>query len=103
MLDRRNTARTLHEHCKRARTNHDPFLLMHAPSVDKADLLDDLTQTELKVYNTIVEGRVITRVEIAEATGLSETAVKRTIAKLTDKALIKRIGGDKVGRWVKVT
>jgi ATP-dependent DNA helicase RecG len=63
--------------------------------------LSDLTGTELKVYNAIIEGRAITRAEIAEVTGLSDTAVERSIAKLIEKGLIKRIGSDKAGRWVK--
>ena len=67
----------------------------------KLDIENDLTATELKVYKVIAEGNAITRMEISEAIGMSDTIVKRAISSLIEKGLIKRIGSDKSGKWVR--
>ncbi|MDR2698730.1 MAG: putative DNA binding domain-containing protein [Candidatus Methanoplasma sp.] len=69
---------------------------------EKADAADGLKVIELRVYNIITEGNATTRREIAELIGMSDSVVKRAIASLTEKELIKRIGSNKDGRWVKI-
>jgi len=74
----------------------------HAEEIpERAVALDGLTPTELKVYNVITEGLVNTRAEIAESIVMSDAVVKRAISVLIEKGLIKRIGSDKSGRWIK--
>ncbi|MDR0334522.1 MAG: putative DNA binding domain-containing protein [Methanomassiliicoccaceae archaeon] len=80
------------------RSGHWELLETEMPA-DMADTLNDLTSAELKVYDIIVEGHLMTRVEMAEYAGVSFAAVKRAIIKLTEKGLIKRVGNDRNGRW----
>jgi len=62
---------------------------------------DGLTATELKVFNAIADGRLITADEIAEAVGVTGRTVKKITSTLTERGLIKRIGSKRSGRWVR--
>ena len=60
-----------------------------------------LTATELKVFNAIVEGRLVTADEIAEAIGVTGRTVKTIVSTLVKRGLVKRTGSRRSGRWVR--
>jgi fido (protein-threonine AMPylation protein)/DNA-binding CsgD family transcriptional regulator len=66
----------------------------------KAESTDGLTATELKIFNVIAEGKLITADDIAEAVGVTGRTVKTIVSTLVEKGLIKRIGSRRSGRWV---
>jgi len=63
--------------------------------------IPSLTDTESKVYEVICEGTAITRAEISFASRVPDRSVARAIASLIEKELVRRIGNDRSGRWVK--
>ena len=60
----------------------------------------DMTESEFKVYETILKGEVFRLADISEASGVSVGTVRRSLAKLVEKGYIRRIGGDRSGKWV---
>lgn len=56
--------------------------------------------TEQKIMNAIAEKPMITRKELAEKTGLSESGVKWQLDKLKKEQKILRVGGTFGGHWV---
>lgn len=46
-----------------------------------------------------MDNKFITIVQIAEAIGISTTAVEKNIAKLREKGILKWEGSDKSGYW----
>ena len=60
---------------------------------------DGQTNTLNRVFHLILANPKITRKEIAESLGISETAVQKHIKSLKDNNIIKRDGGDFGGYW----
>ena len=56
--------------------------------------------TEQKIMNAIIEKPTITRKELAEKTGLSESGIKWQLDKLKKERRIARNGGTYGGHWV---
>ena len=54
----------------------------------------------LKIMNAIIEKPTITRKELAEKTGLSESGIKWQLDKLKKERRIARNGGTYGGHWV---
>lgn len=73
-----------------------------AQTTDKTAQTTDQTvqTTEQKIMNAIVEKPTITRKELAEKTGLSESGIKWQLDKLKKEQKILRVGGTFGGRWV---
>jgi DNA-binding transcriptional ArsR family regulator len=59
-----------------------------------------LTDTESQVYELICGRSVSTASDMSEIMGTSDKTVRRTVKKLTEKGYIRRIGGNRGGRWV---
>ena len=78
---------------------------MHIPSVGKQaggtvpKLPTDLTENEIKMCELISRNEKVTRNEIVEQTGISESTVKRTLNSLVEKGVVKRFGSDRTGYW----
>ena len=70
---------------------------------DWAPVVQDLTNMESRVYKVVCEGKVTTAVEISNVIGVSDKTVRRALAKLIEKGYVKRVGGDKMGKWVPVS
>lgn len=68
---------------------------------DETSLLDDLTASELKVYKLIIGGAAMTTEDMAAVIGVTGRTIRRIISKLVAKGYIKRVGGDRDGRWVR--
>ncbi len=54
---------------------------------------------EAAVLSQIKAAPYITRKQLAENTGLSDSTVKRVLAELRDKKRIERIGSKRSGKW----
>ena len=52
-----------------------------------------------KILDRIRQNSIITRAELAQQIGLSESGVKKQLKKLQQKGALKRIGPDKGGHW----
>jgi len=65
--------------------------------------LSDLTDTEAKIYALICEGKVTTALDMACLLDMSEKTVRRSVAVLVERELVKRIGSRSAGRWVPMT
>jgi len=61
--------------------------------------LPELSPSQSSVYELVKDDNFITAEEIAKATGISISTVKRTIAVLSGKGLIEREGNNRSGRW----
>ena len=60
---------------------------------------EKLGENELKILELISNNNHISAKELSQNIGISETAVENNIAKLKKKALLRRVGPDKGGRW----
>jgi len=54
---------------------------------------------EAKVVDVIKANKSVTIVQIAEALGISTTAIENNISKLREKGILRREGSDKTGHW----
>ena len=63
------------------------------------DTVNDTVKNNTKVLNLIKANPKITRKALAEATVLSESTIARTIRKLRDAGILRRVGSDKAGHW----
>lgn len=59
----------------------------------------ELNITEESILRIIMKNPKVTQISIANKLDISEKTVKRNIAKLKEKGIIKRIGADKNGYW----
>ena len=73
---------------------------MFGPTSDPKDDLKSLTKRQMEILNLIQENNGITREEMASILGLSESAIKREIAILKEKAILTREGGRYSGHWL---
>ena len=90
--------------------NNDSFfrVILYRGKEEAAQTTDQTIQTtdqtvqttEQKIMNAIAEKPTITRKELAEKTGLSESGVKWQLDKLKKEQKILRVGGTFGGRWV---
>lgn len=55
--------------------------------------------SDQKIIMAIKENPKITRAELQNITGLSESGVKKILRQLQQKGLLSRIGPDKGGHW----
>ena len=55
---------------------------------------------EKQIFDILYENPSLTRVEMAKRIGCSDSTVKRTLQKLMEKGVIKRIGSNKKGEWI---
>jgi ATP-dependent DNA helicase RecG len=55
--------------------------------------------SEVKIIELVKEDRFVTIAQIADSLGISTTAVEKNIAKLREKGILKREGGDRGGSW----
>ncbi|RKM55268.1 winged helix-turn-helix transcriptional regulator [Butyrivibrio sp. X503] len=60
----------------------------------------DLNEREQKILDIIKHNPTVTRSEMAENIGCSETTIKRTLQNMTEKKIVKRIGSNKKGEWI---
>ena len=56
-------------------------------------------KSDQKIIMAIKENSKITRAELQNITGLSESGVKKILRQLQQKGLLSRIGPDKGGHW----
>ena len=54
---------------------------------------------EQKVLDLLKVNPKITRIEIAESLGTSDSTIKRALKNMTDSKLIERIGSLRAGEW----
>lgn len=90
--------------------NNDSFfrVILYRGKEEAAQTTDQTIQTtdqtvqttEQKIMNAIAEKPTITRKELAEKTGLSESGVKWQLNKLKKEQKILRAGGTFGGHWV---
>ena len=59
-----------------------------------------LTEREKKIIGLLQQQPDLTRTEMAEHLGCSDSTVKRTLQSLVEKKVIKRIGSNKKGEWI---
>ena len=62
-------------------------------------LVEGLVENQKKMVYLIDQNPTITIKELAESIGISTTAIDKNLTKLKDKNIVRRIGGDKKGRW----
>jgi predicted HTH transcriptional regulator len=62
-------------------------------------LVEGLVENQKKMVFLINNNSAITLKELAESIGISTTAIDKNIAKLKEKNIIRRVGGDKSGSW----
>jgi predicted HTH transcriptional regulator len=62
-------------------------------------LVEGLVENQKKMVYLIDQNPTITIKELAESIGISTTAIDKNLTKLKDKNILRRIGGDKKGRW----
>ena len=77
------------------------FLSVQADPIN--DPINDpikLEGREKQILDIVYENPSLTRVEMAKRIGCSESTVKRTLQKLIDKGVIKRVGSNKKGEWI---
>ena len=77
------------------------FLLGHADSIN--DPINDpikLNEREKKVVEILRREPALTRSEMAECLGCSDSTVKRALQSMVEKGVIKRIGSNKKGEWI---
>ena len=65
--------------------------------------ISNLTDAESTLYSLISEGVSVSVKEFSRTTGLSEKTVRGAIYKLVKQGYVKRIGGDKYGKWMPVS
>ena len=58
-----------------------------------------LTKTEALVHESLKNDLTLTKVELANRTGTSETTIERALASLKKKDMIRRIGAKRGGHW----
>lgn len=83
--------------------NNDSFfrVILYRGKEETAQTTDQTVQTtEQKIMNAIAEKPTITRKELAEKTGLSESGIKWQLDKLKKEQKILRAGGTFGGHWV---
>ena len=90
--------------------NNDSFfrVILYRGKEEAAQTTDQTIQTtdqtvqttEQKIMNAIAEKPTITRKELAEKTGLSESGIKWQLDKLKKEQTILRVGGTFGGHWV---
>lgn len=90
--------------------NNDSFfrVILYRGKEEAAQTTDQTVQTtdqtvqttEQKIMNAIAEKPTITRKELAEKTGLSESGIKWQLDKLKKEQKILRVGGTFGGHWV---
>ena len=59
-----------------------------------------LSERERTIVNLLRKEPTLTRAEMAEKIGCSDSTVKRTLQAMTQKDIIKRVGSNKKGQWV---
>ena len=59
-----------------------------------------LSERERTIVNLLRKEPTLTRVEMAEKIGCSDSTVKRTLQAMTQNDIIKRVGSNKKGQWV---
>ena len=62
-------------------------------------LVEGLVENQKKMVYLINQKPTITIKELADSIGISTTAIDKNITKLKEKNILRRIGGDKKGRW----
>jgi ATP-dependent DNA helicase RecG len=62
-------------------------------------LVDGLAESQKKILGLVRENPYISKRQMAEKLGISETAVDKNIATLKKKGLLKRVGPAKGGHW----
>ena len=60
----------------------------------------NLTEKEAQVINLIKEKSDLTRKDMAQRLGCSDSTIKRCLQSLVDKGVLKRIGSNKKGEWI---
>lgn len=68
----------------------------------KNDSINDqinITETEIKIIELVKQNNQITRMELANTLKVNESTIKRTINKVKNKGILKRIGANKNGHW----
>lgn len=83
--------------------NNDSFfrVILYRGKEETAQTTDQTVQTtEQKIMNAIAEKPTVTRKELAERTGLSESGIKWQLDKLKKEQKILRVGGTFGGHWV---
>lgn len=73
------------------------FLLGHDDPINDPI---NLSEREVKILDLIKEKSNLTRKDMAERLGCSEPTVKRSLQKMGDRGVIKRIGSNKKGEWI---
>jgi ATP-dependent DNA helicase RecG len=62
-------------------------------------LVEGLVENQKKMVFLIDQKPTITIKELADSIDISTTAIDKNLIKLKEKNILRRIGGDKKGRW----
>ena len=64
------------------------------------DVVKDVTKEQLDILEVMIYNSNITASELSQKIGLTSRHIQRLIKDLTDKGIIRREGGRKLGKWV---
>ena len=79
--------------------NDEKFVIKLQKLVLKAEKLGvNLTINRIEMLKMIIQNPTITKIEMAQAIGISSTAIDKNLDDMRDK-LIRRVGSKKSGLW----
>ena len=81
------------------RTRKDLFAPV-VPTVNDVKVTQEITVTQHKIVEFIIENPSITQKELADKLGISRVHVNKNMAKLQQLGIISRFGSDKTGHWI---
>ena len=61
------------------------------------NVTENVTETQIKIIELIIKDNTISTFEMAQAIGVTRMTISRSINKLNEKGMLKRVGGDKGG------
>ena len=64
------------------------------------DVVKDVTKEQLDILEVMIHNSNVTASELSQKIGLTSRHIQRLIKDLTDKGIIRREGGRKLGKWV---
>ena len=64
------------------------------------DVVKDVTKEQLDILDIMIQDSNVTASELSQKLGLTSRHIQRLIKDLTDKGIIRRKGGRKLGKWV---
>ena len=75
------------------------FVSQDGPKDDPKDGLKQLSDRQTHILNAILENKTLTREQLAQRIGVSDSTIKRELSILQKKGILSREGGRKEGKW----